>query len=132
MGVIASVSLLLLYGVTMTLLSGWQATIEQFQALWYFMIPLAVGFGIQVSLYTKLNIAIKTKAQASMKTSGVASTGAMLACCVHHLTDVTPFLGLAGLSIFLTRYQVPILTLGIGVNIIGIVVMLKHLKRLTL
>lgn len=116
----------------MTLLSGWQAAVEQFQALWYLMVPLAVGFGIQVSLYTKLSVAIKTKAQASMKASGVTSAGAMLACCVHHLTDVVPFLGLAGLSIFLTRYQTPILTFGIGMNIIGILVMFRHLKKLTL
>lgn len=116
----------------MTLLNGWQAAVEQFQALWYLMIPLAVGFGIQVALYTKLNVAIRIKAQASMKASGVTSGAAMLACCVHHLTDVAPFLGLAGLSILLTRYQVPILTLGIGMNIIGIVVMLKHLKRFSL
>ncbi|MBI4065229.1 hypothetical protein HY409_02580 [Candidatus Gottesmanbacteria bacterium] len=131
-GMLASIGLLALYTIIMTLLSGWQAAIEQFQALWYLMIPLAVGFGIQVVLYTKLSVAIKTKAQASIKVSGVSSAGAMLACCVHHLADVAPFLGLGALSIFFTRYQVPLLTLGIGMNTIGIVIMLKHLKKISL
>lgn len=131
-GIIASLSLLTLYATVMTLLSGWQATVEQFQSFWYLMVPLVVGFGIQIALYTNISTAMKTNAQVSMKTSGVTSGATMLACCVHHLTDVAPFLGLAGLSMFLTRYQVPILTFGIAMNFIGIFVILKHLKKFTL
>jgi len=54
----------------------------------------------------------------------------MVACCAHHLADVLPFLGLAGVSIFLVRYQIPILLLSLAINIIGIAMMRKHLKML--
>ena len=131
-GVIASVGLFMLYGVTMTLLSGWPATVEQFQALWWLMLPLSIGFGIQVSLYTKLKKAIKQKTKHALATSGVTSGAGMLACCAHHFTDVLPFLGFSAVSIFLTKYQIPILLVSIGINIYGIGLMKKHLRMVTL
>lgn len=132
MGVIASVSLLLLYGVTMTLLSGWNAAVEQFQALWWLMLPLSIGFGVQVSLYTKLKSAIKQKTKHTLAASGITSSAGMLACCAHHLTDVLPFLGFSAVSIFIIKYQIPILLISIGVNIYGILLMKKHLRMMAL
>jgi len=131
-GLVAGGVLLMLYGVTMTLLSGWSAAVEQFQALWWLMLPLSAGFGIQVSLYTKLTSAIRSKTKQTLTTSGIASSASMLACCVHHLTDVLPFLGFSVLSIFFTKYQIPILLISIGVNIYGIWLMKKHLRMVTL
>lgn len=131
-GVIAAISLLALYATIMTLFSGRQAAVEQFLALWYLMVPLAIGFGVQVGLYTMIKKTIQKQASMTMATSGTVSGAAMLACCAHHVTDLAPFLGLAGLSIFLAQYQVPILTLGIGMNIIGIIIMRNHLKKISL
>jgi len=128
-GILAAAGLLALYAITMTLLSGWAAAVEQFLALWYLMIPLAIGFGIQVGLYTKMKATLRSKSM--MTTSGATSGAAMLACCAHHATDVLPFLGLSGISIFLTRYQAPLLLGSIGINSIGICIMHKHLKRIT-
>ncbi len=131
-GALSSVVLLGFYGVTMTLLSGLNAAVEQFLALWWLMLPLSIGFGIQVSLYTKLKSAIKSKTKQTLATSGVTSSAGMLACCAHHLTDVLPFLGLSAVSIFLTKYQILILLVSIGVNIYGIVLMKKHLRMTSL
>ncbi len=56
----AGIALLLVYAVTMTLLSGtWVAAFEQFTALWWLMVPLAAGFGIQVGLYVRLTTVMK-------------------------------------------------------------------------
>lgn len=129
-GLFASLGLLGLYSTTMTVLSGWSATVEQFQALWYLMVPLAAGFGIQVGLYTKLKTAMKQKANAALATGGTSASVSMLACCAHHTTDVLPFLGLSSISIFLSRYQVSLLLASLTVNAIGMFVMLKHLKSL--
>lgn len=118
-GALATIALLSLYFVTMTILSGWEAAVEQFRALWYFMIPIAVAFGIQVGLYTR-------HTQKLLATTGTTSTIGMLACCVHHATDVLPFIGISGLSIFLLQYQIQILTISLVINFIGIMVMLKH------
>lgn len=105
--------------------------VEQFSTLWYLMVPLAVGFGIQVGLYTKLKATIRERSKRTLAAGGTSAGTAMLACCVHHATDVLPFLGLSGLSIFLTQFQKPILLISLGINILGIYVMLKHLKHKT-
>lgn len=127
-GITATLGLIALYGITMTILNGWNATVEQFRALWYLMLPLTIGFGIQVGLYTKLKVALRSKSM--MATSATTSSVAMLACCAHHATDVLPIVGLTGASIFLVQYQKPILLASLGINATGIAVMLKALKKM--
>ena len=129
-GVLATVALLALYAVTMTIFSGWNATEQQFRSLWYLMVPLAVGFGTQVGLYAKMKAAHRSKPM--MATSGTTSATSMLACCAHHATNVLPFLGISGISLFLSRFQAPLLAGSIAINVIGIAVMLKHLKKISL
>lgn len=128
-GVLAAAGLLALYAVTMTILNGWKATVEQFGALWYLMVPLATGFGIQVGLYTKLKAAIRQRSKSAFAAGGTSAGTAMLACCLHHATDVLPFLGLSGVSLFLTQYQKPMLLVSLGINVAGIGVMMKHIKK---
>ncbi len=123
-------ALLALYLFTMMLLNGWEAAVEQFDALWYLMVPLAAGFGIQVGLYTKLKQTVRNKANGALAAGGTTASAAMLACCAHHVTDVLPFIGVSGATLFLTRYQAPILFVSIGINAMGIVWMLKHLRTL--
>ena len=53
----------------------------------------------------------------------------MLACCAHHLTDVLPILGLSSAAIFLNLYKTPLLWLGIGMNLVGIVYMLRKIRE---
>lgn len=122
----------MIYAATMSLLNGWEAAVEQFRALWYLMVPLAAGFGIQVGLYTKLKAAIREQSKGTLTAGGASAGAAMLACCVHHTTDVLPFLGLAGASFFLLQYQKPILLTSIGINAVGIVMMVKHVKKMNL
>ena len=133
-GALATLGLLGLYAITMTVLSGWDATVEQFQALWFLMLPLAAGFGIQVFLYTRLKSCYhvtvhSSKGSTTLVAGGSSATIGMLACCAHHATDVLPFLGLSGISIFLTRYQIPFLAISLAINIVGIFVMLKHIRN---
>lgn len=131
-GALAAVGLLALYAITMTLLSGWGAAVEQFAALWYLMVPLAAGFGIQVGLYTKLKATIRQRSKGVLAAGGTSAGTAMLACCAHHATDVLPFVGLSGASLFLTQFQKPILLVSLGINAVGIAVMVKHLRSLTI
>ena len=51
-----------------------------------------------------------------MGTSGGTSVTAMVACCLHHVTDVLPILGLSAAATFLTRYQRPFMLIGLGMN----------------
>lgn len=120
-GAVAGLGLLALYAVTMTALAqSWEATITQFRSLWFLMVPLAAGFGVQVGLYVRLKAR-----QEMVATSGATATVGMLACCAHHLADILPILGLSAASIFLVRYQAPILAVSLAVNWLGILWILR-------
>ena len=53
----------------------------------------------------------------------------MAACCAHHLADVLPLLGLSGVAIFLVRYQLFFIVVGVLSNIVGITIMLETIQR---
>lgn len=128
-GIFSSLSLLAIYALTMSLLSGREAALAQFRALWWLMLPLSSGFGIQVGLYAKLKQVITVQSKTLLATSGTSAGVGMLACCVHHLTDVLPIIGLSGLSLFLVNYQTPILTASLIINLVGIFYMFKQLQN---
>ncbi|MDO9545583.1 MAG: hypothetical protein Q7J07_02395 [Pelolinea sp.] len=64
-----------------------------------------------------------------MGAGGSTSLVAMVACCAHHAVDVLPFLGLTIAATFLAKYQTIFMLISIGLNIIGIGVMLCILFR---
>lgn len=130
-GFAAACGLLVLYVVAMTLLTrSWEATREQFTALWFLMLPLAAGFGIQVGMYTKLKHIMQEKTKATLAAGGASASVGMLACCAHHTTDVLPILGLSAAATLVARYQVPILSLSLLTNVIGIAVMWNHVRKI--
>src|SRR5215208_3792180 len=94
---------------------------------WY-VIPIWFTFGIQAALYSILRFhlfipqASSGHSGALMGTSGGTSVTAMVACCLHHVTDVLPVLGLSAAATILTRYQRPFMLLGLTMNIVGSVV----------
>lgn len=120
------------YFLVMALLTGsFAAGLDQFRTLWWIMIPLVSGFGVQLGLYAKLKNALKERTRKVVTSSGVTSGAAMVACCAHHLTDVLPLIGLSALSVLLSRYQIPILVGSLIINLLGIGIMLKHLRMLS-
>lgn len=125
---LAALGLLALYAVTMTLLGGGiSSAIAQFTQLWYLMLPLAIGFGIQVGLYAQL----RARMAGLMVTSGSSAGVGMLACCAHHAADILPILGLSAAAAIVTQYQKPILLVSLLINGIGIAIMWRHLKKMT-
>lgn len=122
-----TLGLILFYFLTMRVLAGsWETAFSQFEKLWYFMIPLSLGFGIQLGLYKTLKERMKKNSTTKiMATNTTASTVGMVACCAHHAADVLPILGLSAVSIFLVKFQTPILLLGIVSNILGIIYLIR-------
>jgi len=114
---------------------GWNYAASQFARDRWYVLPIIIGFGIQAALYSilrfRLFIPVTTTGHsgAVMGTSGTTSATAMLACCLHHVVDVLPILGLSAAATFLARYQRPFMLLGLGMNILGIIVMLVVLYR---
>lgn len=129
-GVVAMLGMTLFYVVimllTMTPNEAWLNFIE----LWYYIVGIIIGFGIQVGLWVYIKNCGRSSAHGAMPgASGTMSGTAMVACCAHHLTEVLPVLGLTGATIFLTQYQKPFLILGVSINILGIAYMLHILQK---
>ena len=119
----------------LTWAQGWDYASSQFARDRWYVIPIIVGFGIQAALYTVLRLRLfipitsTGHAGSMMGASGGTSATAMVACCIHHVTDVLPILGLSAAASFLTRYQRPFMLVGLAMNLIGIGVMLFVLYR---
>ena len=134
-GIIAAVSLILFYFLVMTVSSAsLSETLLQFKQLWYWMVTLSLGFGVQVGLFTRLKNTIKnagvTNQAGAVTAASTGTSGAsMISCCAHHLADVLPIIGLSGFAIFLTRYQIPIIVFGITMNLLGILYMLRQINK---
>lgn len=90
-GVVAFLGLLSLYFIVLSLVSGFSFAKLQFSQFWYFVITLAVGFGIQVALYTYLKSVVKNMSPGVVAASGATSTAAMVSCCAHYLVNILPF-----------------------------------------
>jgi len=121
-GVLAFGLLLALYFAVLTLVSGWQFTWDQFVQYWYYIVPLGLGFGVQVALYFQLRqLVLQSKDAGSvMAASGTTSTAAMISCCAHYLVNLAPVLGATGLVTFATQYQIEFFWLGLAFNAAGI------------
>ncbi|MBI2546404.1 hypothetical protein HYV81_04445 [Candidatus Woesearchaeota archaeon] len=122
-GISASAALLMFYFIVASLLGGAEFALDNFVALWYWMVPLSVGFGVQMGMFFYMRDAMHKAATASAAVSTGASATSMVACCAHHVSDIAPFLGIAALGIFFTKYQTAFLLIGLLSNALGIVYM---------
>lgn len=128
----AAILLLAVYLGIITLAQGWSHAAEQTGRLWYWVVALTAGFGIQAGMFSFIKQGLRQRqmaASSSVGASGVISSGSMAACCAHHLSDVMPLLGLSGLALFLTRYQLFFIVLGVLSNVVGITIMLETIQR---
>lgn len=128
-GLLAVLGLLAFYLGVIAIAQGWAHALEQLAEDRWFIGAIATGFGAQVALFTYLRQLHAQAAVGGVAVSTGTSTTAMLACCAHHLTDVLPVLGVSGAAIFLDVYKTPLLWLGIIMNVVGIVYMLRKIRQ---
>ena len=98
------------------------------------VIPILLGFGLQVGLFTLLKTALYLPVHAPASgavtaAGGGVSTAAMVACCVHHVTDALPLVGLSAAATFLANWKVPFMIAGLATNLLGITLMVAALGR---
>ena len=121
---IAITSLLLLYFVIVSVVSGFRFALSQFSDYWYFLVSLAVGFGIQVGLYSYLKQLVKNNSMVmgkkTMALTRTTSSLAMISCCAHYLANILPILGIAGALSIIAQYQVEIFWVGLVFNLFGV------------
>lgn len=131
-GILAFLTLLSVYFLILTLVSGWRFTWEQFTQFWYFILSLALGFGIQFGLYSYLKGMAKEQiSKGQLMATGTTSTASMISCCAHYLTNILPVLGVTGIITFISQYQVQFFWVGLFFNLLGIVYMGNKVLKTT-
>ncbi len=126
-GTAAGLGILLLYISVLTLFQSYGFAFYEFKRLWPWLVPLAIGFGTQIGLYTSMQYDSSVKAGAA--TSGTISGGSMIVCCIHYPLSIIPIIGITGISLFtsfLMSYQKAFFLIGIASSVIGIALMLRH------
>ena len=124
-------TLLGVYFLILTVVSGWEFTLSQFLDSWYFVVSLAAGFGIQFGLYSYLRNAVHRMDMSGkvVAVSGTTSTAAMISCCAHYLTNILPVVGAAGAIALVAQYQIELFWFGLACNLAGIVYMTTRVVK---
>ena len=130
-GLLAGVGILLFYISVLTIFQSYGFALYEFKRLWFWLVPLAIGFGTQIGLYTSIKHDATIKAGAAA--SGTISGGSVIACCSHYLLNIIPLIGLTGLTTFtsfLMTYQKAFFSIGILSSIAGVMLMLNHKRKM--
>ncbi len=103
-----------------SLKSGYSAFLSN--GIFVYLIPLAVG--VQMGLFRHhRNMTAEKKLCGSEKvgiTGSVTSSLTMLACCLHHVSDLLPTVGfILATSSFLIQYRDTIIIIGLLANVAG-------------
>lgn len=130
-GILGAAALLGVYLAIISLAQGVDHAFEQLASDALFVGLIAAGFGIQIALFAELRAVDRNhRAAAAVTVAGTGtSAAAMLACCAHHLVDLLPLVGLSAAAVFLNAYRTPLFVLGIGMNVVGIIVIGRQLRR---
>lgn len=124
-GLLGAALLQSIYTIVLSVFNSPSYAWQQFVFLWPWMIPLIIGFGVQVGIFSYMRGFSKLAKSGKLNsgpvvTSGAISSGSMIACCLHHVADVLPVLGLSAVAVFLSQFQSFVLAVGIVANLIGI------------
>ena len=118
-----------------TLAQGWQHAIELFWQDKFLVAPIIAGFGTQIGLYTLLKVGLHATARGAGAMAGAGggtSAVAMVACCAHHVTDILPLVGLSAATTFLANYKAPFMLIGLAMNLVGIGIALRTIRKASL
>lgn len=115
-GTVHAVGLLAFYTLLMRVLTGSWSIVE------LEVLQMKFEMGAVLSSYGLLQAASAFFAllEVSRPKTGAASgvsTGAMIACCAHHVTDLIPFFGFLQVFSVLSLYQSPLMYVGAVLNL---------------
>ena len=123
-GFLGFLSLLAFFIALVTILGGFDEVSRQLSNYGIYIFILAIGFGVQVGIYTHVKKSGKALA-ATGSTSGLA----MISCCSHYLVSFLPVLGLTGISGIISTYQSEIFLAGIFMNFLGILYLISKIEN---
>lgn len=130
-GIAGGFGLLLLYFLVLGILNSPGHAVETFAQDWPWLAALSAGFGAQVGLYSYMRSAaiLKAAETASVTATGGVSATTMVACCLHHVSDALPVLGLSAAAVFAAKYQTEFIMAGVFSNVIGLNLLLLSMKK---
>lgn len=120
---------LIFYLVQALGMQSWSAPIYFMTSKWYFVLPLILGFAIQMGLFRAIHLKAK-QGGGTVAASGGVSTTAMIACCMHNFVTLLPILGLSGLAVFFSTYQNYVFLFSILFVLGGVVYMWHKYQKL--
>lgn len=129
-GIGASIVMLMFYIGIMLIFNPLYYVIEDFISKFVWFSILITLFGVQIGLITYIrNINNKRRMSKSQTAlSGGISTTSMLACCIHHVTDFIPLIGVSAFTVFLVEFQLYFLIIGILFGVLSILNILIHIQ----
>jgi len=131
-GVVAASGLAAFYVAVLAASGGWTHLADQARADWWLLTPIIVAFGAQVALTVELRHRHRTEHLVATTGAGTgASAVGMVACCAHHLADLVPLVGAAGVAGFLFEWRIALMTVGLVVNLVAVTVAARRLSALT-
>ncbi len=132
-GAASSAGLLLIYFTLVGLVQSWSHAADLLKNDYLFVGAISGGFGTQLGLYSYIRSIKKMLPSGRLSILATSGTGtssvSMLACCLHHLGDVLPLIGISGATLFFEQYRYPLMSVGIGVNIVTIILMLRMINK---
>ncbi len=128
-GSIAADTLLVLFIVLVTAISGWSKTREQFANYWVYLVLLAIGFGVQVGMFVHLREIVRHSSKRLMAVTGSTSTVSMISCCAHYLANILPLISASGVAVFVEQYQAQFFWIGLLFNAFGIIVIARRIAK---
>jgi hypothetical protein len=130
-GAVAPAALGTFYIIVLAAVGGWEHLADQARTDWWLLAPIAVAFGAQVALAVELRHWHRAHHLATATGAGTgASTVGMVGCCAHHLADLVPLLGAAGVAGFLFDWRIPLMAGGLAVNLAAVAVAGRRLFHL--
>ncbi len=124
-GLLSSISLLAFYFAINYYSGGLNAVYWNFRNYYNYIAVIDVGFGLQMALFTHIRSFGKScNAVATTSVTG----GSMVACCLHHITDFIPFLGV-GAGLFLSQFTEIFFMIGSASSLIGVIWMLSIIQK---
>lgn len=108
---------------------GYQAFLTN--GIFIYLVPLAVSIQMGLFRYHRNIITVNIEGSEKVGMAGSATSSlTMVACCLHHVSDILPSVGLIlAASSFLIRYKDIIITIGLIVNVVGSIYIAKAIIR---
>lgn len=136
-GTLAAFGIVGIYLGMNTLTADWYFAKDQFSEYRWWIIALAIGLAVQVTLFAMFRSQIRgmrmRAAKSSIAASGGISVVAMMACCSHYLATLIPVIGVSFLSASavagLAQYQPYFFLTGVISSLFGIGLMLRMMVK---